>query len=198
MKNKIKYEISEDDVILNSFGMLDEKTSGLFESGISAATLKDKDLIRDCNNLLSLLSVASFTGKILSPESSVKIDLFKKLNLKNITGSSIKPKGFDFIFSDSTEWQPHPEIDGLKIKSLSANNEKGYLMMLLKASAGSKYPSHHHTGSEECYVLEGDLIVEGKILGPGDFHHAEGGSDHNTLRTINGCTLLMVVDQRNT
>lgn len=195
MKNKIKYEISEEDVILNLFGMLDEKTSGLFESGISAFAATDKDLIREYNNLLSLLSVASLTGKFLTPESSVKINLFKKLKSNN-TGATDKPKDFNFIFSDSIKWMPHPEFEGLKIKPLSANNEKGYLMILLKAAAGSEYPSHHHTGPEECFVLEGDLIVEGKILGPGDFHHAEGGSDHEPLRTKNGCTLLLVADPK--
>ncbi|MBK8550336.1 MAG: cupin domain-containing protein [Ignavibacteria bacterium] len=99
-------------------------------------------------------------------------------------------------FADSNEWIQHPEIEGVQIKRLSVNTDKGYLMILLKAAAGAEYPAHHHSGAEECYVLEGDLYVEGKYLGPGDFHHAEGDSDHDPLRTKNGCTLLLVVDPK--
>jgi hypothetical protein len=30
------------------------------------------------------------------------------------------------------------------------------------------------------------LVVEGQLLRPGDFHHAEGESDHGELRTLKG------------
>ncbi|MEZ4822666.1 MAG: hypothetical protein R2942_09685 [Ignavibacteria bacterium] len=31
-----------------------------------------------------------------------------------------------------SDWIPHPDIKGIKIKPLSLNNEKGYFMMLMK------------------------------------------------------------------
>ncbi|MCY7363196.1 MAG: hypothetical protein LH629_14190, partial [Ignavibacteria bacterium] len=55
---------------------------------------------------------------------------------------------------------------------------------------------HHHSGAEECYVISGDVYAQGTVLGPGDFHHAEGGSDHEMLYTKNGCTLLLVVEPK--
>jgi hypothetical protein len=58
---------------------------------------------------------------------------------------------------------------------------------------GVRFPPHHHTGDEECYVISGSLIACGRRLVAGDFHHAEGGSDHGELFTEEGCRVLLVV-----
>lgn len=57
------------------------------------------------------------------------------------------------------------------------------------------YAEHDHLGAEEMYVLTGDLQSEGRSLGPGDFVHAEAGTHHRPLRSIGGCTALMVVSR---
>jgi hypothetical protein len=49
-----------------------------------------------------------------------------------------------------------------------------------------------HTGPEECYVIRGSLVVEGQLLRAGDFHHAEGASDHDALHTDEGVEVLLV------
>ena len=41
-------------------------------------------------------------------------------------------------------------------------------------------------------MIRGSLIVEGQVLRAGDFHHAEGGSDHGELRTDEGVEVLLV------
>lgn len=198
MTAKNKYTLTEKDVILNSLGLTDKKSRKVFKSAIIAAGKSDRKLIRSYNNLLSLISMSVLSGKILTPDPLIKDRVFKNLNLKNkkeaISGSVKKRKNFEFILTGANEWMPHPKLKGIEIKPLSLNNEKGYLMLLMKASAGSEYPPHHHNGAEECYVLDGDVLVEGKTLGPGDFHHAERGSNHKSLSTKNGCTLLLVVD----
>ena len=200
MTNKNKKNISEDDAILNSMGFINSDNEGFNPSDLNAESDSVKNHIKEYNNLSYLISLAAFSDKLMTPGSDLKDKLFNKLNLKLSLDSKSeptkKPESFEFIFSDSSEWLPHPEIEGLSIKPLSLNKEKGYLMILMKAAAGCVYPPHHHSGAEECYVLEGDLFVEGKHLGPGDFHHAEGDSDHEPLRTKNGCTLLLVVDPR--
>ena len=58
---------------------------------------------------------------------------------------------------------------------------------------GARFPAHHHGGDEECYVLSGSLYACGRKIGPGDFHHADGGSDHGELWTDEGCQVLLVV-----
>jgi anti-sigma factor ChrR (cupin superfamily) len=63
----------------------------------------------------------------------------------------------------------------------------------MEVGAGATYPAHDHAGYEELYVLSGDLETEGRLLGPGDFLHAEPGSHHNPLHSPHGCTALLVV-----
>ena len=66
-------------------------------------------------------------------------------------------------------------------------------MLLLDVAAGSRFPEHHHNSDEECYVLSGSLYACGRKIGPGDFHHADAGSDHGELWTEDGCRVLLVV-----
>ena len=56
---------------------------------------------------------------------------------------------------------------------------------------GSSYPCHVHNGPEQCLVLEGDLLVEDDLLGPGDYQWAEVGSRHGIQSTKQGCLLLI-------
>jgi quercetin dioxygenase-like cupin family protein len=184
----------EQKIIFDSLGLLDKEERVKLESEVRNMPAEEKNIISNFNNLVSLFpKVLSLSLKETSPSPGVKEKLFEKLKKgesKNIT----EREGFEFIYSDSGDWFDHPVIKGIKVKQLARNNEKDYVMILMKVEAGTSYPSHHHSGAEECYVIEGDVYAEGKILGPGDFHHAEGGSDHEPLYTKNGCTLLLVVD----
>ncbi len=112
--------------------------------------------------------------------------------------SQTPPKPFvapalSFVMHDEG-WLQHPAVAGIRLKQLSLDEGRGIATLLMKVAPGTVYPSHHHQGHEECYVIDGDLQVAGRELGPGDFHHADGGSDHGTLHTVGGCTVLLVVD----
>jgi hypothetical protein len=41
-------------------------------------------------------------------------------------------------------------------------------------------------------VISGSVIVEGRVLRAGDFHHAEGDSDHGEAWTDEDVELLLV------
>jgi len=56
-----------------------------------------------------------------------------------------------------------------------------------------RYPAHTNAGPEDFYILTGDLHVSGRALGPGDFHHADAGSQHAENYSVEGCTLLAVL-----
>jgi anti-sigma factor ChrR (cupin superfamily) len=64
--------------------------------------------------------------------------------------------------------------------------------MLLKGEPGVSYPAHRHTGPEECYVIKGSVVIEGQLLRAGDFHHADGKSQHHALHTDEGVEVLLV------
>ena len=41
-------------------------------------------------------------------------------------------------------------------------------------------------------MISGSLIVEGRVMRAGDFHHAEGDSDHGEAWTDDGMEVLLV------
>lgn len=103
------------------------------------------------------------------------------------------PKGFSFRFASDDDWLPHP-VPGIRMKVLAMDRARGIATLLLDVAPGAVFPAHHHSSDEECYVVSGTLIACGRSIGPGDFHHADGGSDHGELRTDTGCRVLLVVE----
>jgi quercetin dioxygenase-like cupin family protein len=84
-------------------------------------------------------------------------------------------------------------VPGIRMKVLAINRRNGYATLLLDAAPGARFPAHHHDGDEECYVLSGSVFTLGRRLGPGDFLHADGGTDHGELWTDEGAQVLLVV-----
>lgn len=103
------------------------------------------------------------------------------------------PQGFSFRLASEDDWLPHP-VPGIRMKVLAINRQRGVATLLLDVAPGAVFPPHHHGADEECYVISGTLIACGRTIGPGDFHHADGGSDHGELRTETGCRVLLVVE----
>jgi anti-sigma factor ChrR (cupin superfamily) len=83
-------------------------------------------------------------------------------------------------------------IPGLTLRILALDRERDVVTMLLRGEPGARYPSHRHTKPEECYVLRGSVIIDGRVLGPGDFHHADADSDHGEIYTVDGAEVLLV------
>jgi anti-sigma factor ChrR (cupin superfamily) len=86
-------------------------------------------------------------------------------------------------------------VEGVTVKRLFLDAERGYVTMLVRMAPGSSYPSHRHGGYEECYVLQGDLSVGDTVLHAGDYQRAEGGSVHLVQSTKDGCLLFIVSSQ---
>lgn len=104
--------------------------------------------------------------------------------------------GFQFVPQDDTAgWRPM-QVQGAYIKLLSYNPEGGYAVMLGRIDAGVQYPAHVHSGSEDLFILTGDLHIGDLHLRAGDFHHADAGTAHGVNYSDAGCTLLAVVRSR--
>jgi anti-sigma factor ChrR (cupin superfamily) len=69
------------------------------------------------------------------------------------------------------------------------DKQKREITCLMRLEPGGTFPLHRHAGSEEVFVLEGDLIVEGEICHQGDYIRTVPGSTHSLL-TQEGCLLL--------
>jgi len=92
----------------------------------------------------------------------------------------------------SRGWKPLP-IPGAFIRLLSIERDLGYAVLLGKLDPGTRYPAHTNPGPEDIFMLTGDLVVSGRKLVAGDFHHADGGSWHEENYSVDGCTLLAVL-----
>ena len=122
-----------------------------------------------------------------SPRAEVKT-----LLMARIAEAASVPRGFSLQLAASDEWQPYP-IPGIRMRVLAINKASGYATLLLDAQPGVRFPAHHHGASEECYVLSGSLHTLGRRLGPGDFLHADPGTDHPEMWTEEGARVLLVV-----
>ena len=98
---------------------------------------------------------------------------------------------FFFVGRNEGEWQTLP-VPGVRMKELMADPRRGTSVRLYELAAGARFPHHHHSGPEECFVVSGDCHIEGRTLHAGDFHHAEGLSDHGESYTVGGCQLLVM------
>ena len=103
------------------------------------------------------------------------------------------PHGFRLdLAAQFDRWNPHP-IPGINARVLSVNRSSRYATLLLDVAPGTRFPAHHHSGAEECYVISGSLFTWGRRLAAGDFLHADSGTDHSEMWTDDGCQVLMVV-----
>ena len=112
--------------------------------------------------------------------------------MAQIAADAATPPGFAFRFAKDDDWEPYP-VPGIRMKVLSVNRRSGYTTLLLDVQPGTQFPAHHHDGDEECYVISGSVLTLGRRLGPGDFIHADAGTDHAELWTDEGARVLLVV-----
>jgi anti-sigma factor ChrR (cupin superfamily) len=95
------------------------------------------------------------------------------------------------LLSTDREWVDTP-LPGIRMKVLAVDKARGVATMLIRATPGAVYPSHHHSGPEECYILSGSVVMDGRVLRAGDFHHADADSDHGEITTTEGAEVLIV------
>ncbi|MDQ3816820.1 MAG: cupin domain-containing protein [Acidobacteriota bacterium] len=88
------------------------------------------------------------------------------------------------------EW--HELLEGVAVKQLYVDAERGTVTSLFKLQPGASLPIHFHAGTEECLVLEGDLRTDEIVLHRGDYHCAPKGSRHPLIMSVTGALLLIV------
>jgi anti-sigma factor ChrR (cupin superfamily) len=104
------------------------------------------------------------------------------------------PLGIQVVRAGSGEWV-ETGVPGVRCKVLAIDEEQRVATMLVRRTPGASYPSHHHAGVEQCYVLEGDLSLGDVTLHAGDYQRAVEDSDHAVQSTADGCLLLVSASQ---
>ena len=80
---------------------------------------------------------------------------------------------------------------GVRMRMLYLDRKLRRFTALLQLSPGVRYAAHRHPGPEQCFVLQGDLRLGERVLGPGDFQHAQAGTWHEEQWTETGCLCLV-------
>ena len=158
-----------------------------------------KELLRSLQAVADKVAL-SVPRSTLPPD--LKIKLLARLRTRQSSSApnalraaipSLSGLGLSFqIGAGGSGWKELP-IPGAWIKLLSAQPDRGYAVLLGKLEPGVRYPAHTNVGPEDFYILTGDLQVGDQALGPGDFHHADAGSQHQENHSVEGCTLLAVL-----
>lgn len=85
-------------------------------------------------------------------------------------------------------WRPLTDRTEMKILF----DDGATLSWLVRMQPGARLDAHaHDAGPEECLVVAGDLWLDGKRFGAGDYQFAPRGTAHHRIHTESGCVLFV-------
>jgi len=84
--------------------------------------------------------------------------------------------------------------EGVRMKKLSSDRSRNTVTVLMEMDPGSAFPPHDHRKSEDSFLVRGSCKIGSLEFFPGDFHHTEPGSRHETITSDEGCLILLVMD----
>lgn len=186
-------ERQQEQAALCALGLLSPEEQERFVAEVRTNT-ELRDLLW---SLQQALDRAALAGPLTTPPVELKSKILQRVRASESARvqTPVPESGVGLAFSmagDTAGWKPLP-IAGAWIKLLSLERSRGYAVLLGKLEPGVRYPAHTNAGPEDFYIVTGDLHVSGRRLGPGDFHHADAGSEHEENYSLEGCTLLAVL-----
>lgn len=178
---------------LYALGALSQHEARSFEKHLEEGCEPCADELRDFGGVVASLA---FAAPEQDPPPTLRDQLCERLveeprpAQKSSTTRANPYQGLLTIRSDEGEWREFSE--GIYIKPLFVDRERGTVTSLYKMLPGARLPRHKHLGYEECYVIEGDFHTSMGILGTGDYQCASPGSVHEPLHTVGGAVVLII------
>jgi anti-sigma factor ChrR (cupin superfamily) len=172
---------------LYAAGALTEQERVIFETRLSAG---DPEVVAAWRSYELVVTSLADGLPPISPPAAVRDNL-----LRRTEGQAPLPAGLFIQRAADAPWE-ETGIPGVRRRILVVERERRRQAVLLQMAAGATYPAHTHDGPEECFVLEGDLEVAGRVLGPGDYQRAEAGSHHGDQYSRGGCLALILATAR--
>ncbi len=151
-----------------------------------------EDCIREVSSLRpAIQSLVCWQTDLLRPASS----LWPRLAQKIGEGTGNQPMLAPPDLGITPFWED--VLPGISCKVLATDAGKSRVSMLVRMNPGTGYPPHCHAGLEECYLLHGELMVNEKMIYPGDYHRAEAGSIDHRVWTQTGCSCVLITSTQN-
>ena len=95
------------------------------------------------------------------------------------------------VWAADTAWTD-TGLPGIRTRIIAVDKARSLVTLVIRAEPGAVYPSHTHHGPEQCFVISGSVVIDGRVLRAGDFHHADEDSDHAEITTTEGAEVLVV------
>ncbi len=186
-------EAQQEQASLYALGALTDAEARAFEAELRA-NAELQELVRGLQRTADAMAVSGAQAALPAGLKQKVLGRIDELAGARVSASKLTAAGgLAFVTAkDLAGWKALP-IPGAYIKLLSLEKERGYAVLLGKLDPGARYPAHVNTGPEDFCVLTGDLHIGDRELGPGDFHHADKGSQHVENFSVGGCTLLAVL-----
>jgi anti-sigma factor ChrR (cupin superfamily) len=146
------------------------------------------DLAEELVAYESAVTAIPYSVPTLPLAGDVKERLFERLGLEPTPSETVDertPASFLAVRSQDLNWQPH-SVPGVAIAIVHTDVSKREIVGFLRAEPGVRYPFHRHAAIEEIFMLEGDLVIEDRVYGAGDYIRSSPGSAHAPY-TKGGC-----------
>jgi anti-sigma factor ChrR (cupin superfamily) len=94
------------------------------------------------------------------------------------------------VNTDGLPWRPSAFAAGVFVKDIATTD--GWEMQLVRFEPGARFPIHTHQRPEFVFILEGELVQDGRRLRPGWASVASAGSVDEDVRSDTGCVFVLV------
>ena len=136
----------------------------------------------------------------VSPRPEVRRQLLAKIAAEPRTAAP--PEGFFTVApgvtgvrTSNAAWVASP-MPGIEYKLISRDAESGMRTQLVRFAAGARYPRHRHAGTEEIFLIEGSISVNGIVLHAGDYCRSDPGTEEVGTYSETGGLALIISSER--
>jgi anti-sigma factor ChrR (cupin superfamily) len=168
----------EDLVLADSVGALDPDEQVELQARLDALTPQQRSEVASLYDAGTALALAV---PRLEPPAQVR---------ERVLDAARQPSRYTVWAADDA-WIP-TGLPGIRARVLAVDKARSLVTLVIRAEAGAVYPPHKHRGPEECFVISGSVVIDGRVLRAGDFHHADEDSDHGEITTTEGAEVLLV------
>ena len=167
-------------------GLLTDEEAAAHERALAEGTAEERAAFAEMQDTAALVVMASVPRR--TAPASARDAVMAAAGIEAAPPASAVEK-YTYLMNDEG-WDP-PLFPGARIKPLFTHPNGRHHAFLLELQPGVHLPEHPHEGYEECLILRGDLINEGRRMGPGDYVRAAAGTDHLSVYSESGCLCLI-------
>lgn len=140
-------------------------------------------------------ALLGFSARPVDPPAGLKKRLLSRIRPSVLVNQpeaplTVKP-GVTAVRTDDIEWIAAP-LPGVFYKVLNHDPERLLTTRLVRFEPGLRYPNHRHGGTEEIYLIQGEVTVNGITLRAGDYCRSEAGTEEFGTSTETGALALVV------